>query len=328
MMRIATPSIRHGRAAALLLLGALTGSASPALAQPDANFMLPPLVVEHHLRELPFEILNWRGSRMPEDRTQRAVFAFPDSSVLLVKWANAAQGASAFNNEPRFEIAAYELQKLFLDPDAFVVPPTVLRALDHEFVTAQMPGVPRTFRDAASVLVTLQYWLSQVTPDNFWDARRAESDSLYARHIGNFNTLTYLVRHGDANVGNFLISEYAGNPRVFAVDNGVAFSSPPSDRGATWRDMRVRRLSAGTVARLRALTRADLDRALGVLAEYEVRDGRLVAVPPGENIDHRRGVRRRGDRIQLGLTRVEIDGVASRLRNLLNQVERGRITEL
>lgn len=312
--------------ASVALFAALFAAAAPLHAQ-DANFALPPLELEHHLRELPFRITDWRGSRMPEDRTQRVLLEFDDSVTLLVKWANAVPGASMFNNEPRFEAAAYELQKLFLGPDEFVVPPTVLRAFPLAFVATQMPGVRKTFNEAESVLVALQYWLSMVTPANYWDERRAGSDTLYARHIGNFNALTYLIRHQDSNAGNFLISEYEPSPRVFAVDNGVSFSAPPSDRGTDWRNMRVRRLPRHTVERLRTITRADLDRVLGVLVEFEARDGQLVAVPPGENLSPGRGVRRSGGRIQLGLTRSEIGAVESRLRNLLNQVERGRITE-
>jgi hypothetical protein len=308
---------------AYAVLAALLATAAPLRAQ-DANFNLPPLELARHT----FRIADWRGARMPEDRTQRVLLEFEDSAVMLVQWANAAPGASTFNNEPRFEAAAYEIQKLFLDEDEFVVPPTVLRAFPLDYVSAQMPGVRRTFDGAESVLVVLQYWLSMVTPDNFWDPRRADQDTVYARHVGNFNALTYLIRHHDSNVGNFLISEYEPSPRVFSVDNGVAFSAPPSNRGTEWRNLRVRRLPRHTIERLRAITREDLDRALATLVEFEVQDGQLVAVTPGENISPGRGVRRSGNRIQLGLTRPEINAIESRLRNLLNQVDRGRINPL
>ncbi|HSJ05687.1 MAG TPA: hypothetical protein VK936_03225, partial [Longimicrobiales bacterium] len=234
--------------------------------------------------------------------------------------------ASEFNNEPRFELAAYEIQKLFLAEPELAVPPTVLRAFPLEYVRERIPHATATFREAPrSVLVALQYWLMGVTPENFWDARRARSDTVYARHIGNFNIVTHLIRHHDANVGNFLISENPENPRVFAVDNGVAFSAPVSNRGHMWRDLQVRQLPGHTVERLRLVTREDLDRALGVLAEWEVHDGILVRVPPGENMSPGRGVRRSSQRIQVGLTSQEINGVENRIRQLLRRVDEGRI---
>jgi hypothetical protein len=134
-----------------------------------------------------------------------------------------------------------------------------------------------------------------------------------------------LIRHSDSNVGNFLISQNAANPRVFSVDNGVAFNSPPSDRGYYWRSMRVRRLPAHTVERLRSITREDLDRTLGVLVEFEVSDGLLVPVEPGDNMGAGRGVRRSRDRIQFGLSSREIGGIENRIRDLLRQVDSGRI---
>jgi hypothetical protein len=310
-----------------LLAATLAGApVTPAAAQ-DFNFILPIPEIEQRLRDHHFQIVDNRGSRAPGDRTQRVVLTFEDSVVLLAKWANATPGASAFNNEPRYELAAYEIQKLFLVPDEYVVPPTIMRSFPLPYVTTQAPGVQRTFTEAASVLVVLQYWLSGVTPDNYWDQRRAQEDTVYARHIGNFNVLTYLIRHQDSNIGNYLISQLEENPRVFAVDNGVAFGGEPSNRGFEWRSMRLQRLPRATVERLRSISRADLDRTLAVLAEFEISDGQLVAVPAGENIGPSRGVRKSGNRVQIGLTRAEIGAVESRLRNLLGQLDRGRITE-
>lgn len=316
------PALRFLVALALLAGPLLTPSAARAQ---DLHFILPIPEIEEHLRDYTFEIIDWRGSRGPEDRTQQVLLGFEDNSVLRVKWANAVRGASRFNNEPRYEVAAYELQKLFLDEDEYVVPPTILRAFPLEFVEAQIPGTRQTFDEAASVLVLLQYWISNVTPENFWDRERARADTAYARHIGNMNVLTYLIRHNDANVGNFLVSSYEDVPRVFSVDNGVAFRAPESDRGYEWRDIQVERVPARTIERLKALTREDLDRALETVAEFHARDGLLVAVPPGENLRRGRGVRRSDGRIQLGLTSVEIDQLDRRRRDLIRRVERGQI---
>src|SRR5688500_19237967 len=139
--------------------------------------------------------------------------------------------------------------------------------------------------------MAVQYWLQSVTPDNFWNKERAQTDSVYARHIGNFNIVTHVIRHQDANVGNYLISQAADNPRVFAVDNGVAFASQPSNRGVEWRDLRVDRLPRHTAQRLSAVTLSELEARLGVLAEYEIRGKELVSAKPGTDTRHTRGSR-------------------------------------
>jgi hypothetical protein len=295
---------------------------APVAAAQDANVILPVAEIESRLRDRPFQILDWRGSRREDDRTQRAVLAFEDSVVVIAKWAVAPpNGGGRFNNEPRYEVAAYEIQKLFLEESEYVVPPTVLRAFPLDFVRAQIAGVKPTFGAATgSVLVALQFWLIAVTPTDFWDPDRARTDTAYARHIGNFNILTYLIRHSDANAGNYLISTYALNPRVFSVDNGVAFASDESNRGTQWRELVVERFPRRTMERLTTVTREELEQRLGVLAEFELREGTLVPVPAGPNIGKHRGVRRNSERVQLGLTEAEIRQVETRLKELLRKI--------
>jgi hypothetical protein len=326
---MATAAGRSGRRVlrlALALCAAPAAAPAPATAQQYYNILHPADEIEQRLERRPFTVVDWRGSRAEGDRTQRVLVSFEDSVIMLVKWAIAPRNGEAFNNEPRYEAAAYEIQKLFLDEPEYVVPPTVLRALPIAFVHEQITSARPTFSEApGSVVVALQYWLMGVTPQNVWDARRANTDDLYARHIGNFNILTYLIRHSDSNIGNFLISDAENNPRVFSVDNGVSFRSQESNRGTTWRDLQVRRLPRHTVDRLRQITREELERTLAVLAEYEIHDGQLVAVERGPNPAPARGVRRSRERIQFGLTAREIREVESRLRHLVRQVDAGRI---
>jgi hypothetical protein len=163
-----------------------------------------------------------------------------------------------------------------------------------------------------------------VTSKDFWDPERARADTVYARHIGNFNILTYLIRHSDANAGNYLISSLPENPRVFSVDNGVAFASEESNRGVQWRDLLVERFPRRTMERLKAITRADLEQRLGVLAEFELRDETLVPVPPGANIGKHRGVRRNSERVQLGLTEAELRQLETRLKEMLWRINERR----
>lgn len=317
-------SIRSAGVAVLLLAVLTSGLAA------QGNILMAVDSIERRLAHDSFELVDRRASRgLEEERTARAALAFPDGTMMVAKWARAAPGGEAFNNVPRFEIAAYEIQKLFLEEDEYVVPPTVARAFSLERYRQLDPDdadATPTFRGTASILVALQYWLLAVSGDDFWDEARMRSDAAYARHIGNFNILTYLIRHGDENEGNFLISTLPGEPRVFSVDNGVSFSSRESDRGYRWRRLHVDRVSAATVERLRSLTLDDLTRQLETVAEFTVQaDGTLTPVDPSPSMDRGLGVRQDSDRIQLGLTRREINGVWSRLRDLLSMVDRGRV---
>jgi len=199
-------------------------------------------------------------------------------------------------------------------------------------VAELLPYAPQarpTFRGSDEVMVVLQYWLQQVqVVADVYDPAKFATDPGYARHVGQLNVFTYLIEHGDANVGNFLLSREPVAPRVFSVDNGVAFAFNESDRSEAWKQLRVDRLPADTVARLRQLTSEGLHRSLGVLAEWKLVDGHWIAVAPGANLGPLRGVRVEADTLQLGLTRLEIDRVDRRRAQLLKLVDSGKVGTL
>lgn len=310
----------------LVLAVAASFGISGGLSGQDTNVLLRVDTIEHRLAHGVLEVADRRDTRFEGDRTQRVMLGYPDSSIMLVKMARAAPGGEAFNNVPRYEVAAYLLQKLFLDEQDYVVPPTVARMVPLEWYRTMDGSATPTFSGTDQVMLVLQYWLSRVTSRDVYDRRRIQSDTSYARHLGNLNVLTYLIRHADSNQGNVIISEDSVVPRMFTVDNGVAFASPESDRGTDWREMRVNRLPLSTAERLRQITRDDLVRVLGTVAEWERRDGTYVPVDPRPSISGNRGVRRSGDSLQIGLTNREISGVHGRLQRLVRQIESGRIT--
>lgn len=295
----------------------------PASAQ-DANVRLHPDTAEALLAHGHFELVQAKDTRFEGDRTQQALLEFTRGSAMLVKWARAPRGGGKFNNQPRYELAAYRLQQLFLEPDAYVVPPTAIRCLPLDWYRREVePRAPETLPGTGLVMVVLQYWLWGVTSEGVFDEDRFRRDRAYARHLANLNVFTYLVRHNDANVGNFLLSENSDAPRLFAVDNGVAFDSEVSNRGYEWRRLRVDRVPRSTVERLRELSREDLRRRLGVLVQFEPVGGGLAAVEPGENLDPGKGIRHRDGVVQLGLTEGEISDVWRRLERLLEEVDAG-----
>lgn len=324
--RLAHPQLRHG-----LALAALSAAAVVAVRAQDAHITYPIPEIERRLAETPFAALEMEGQARPRidgDRSIVVVLDAPDpaQASITAKMKPVGAHATGFNNEPRYELAAYRLQTLFLDEDEYVVPPVVLRSEPLDTYRALRPQAEPTFHDTSSMLYLLAYWLEEVTNRDPFREDRLESDPDYARHWGNLNILTYLISHRDGNLGNLLISSTPDSSRVFSVDNDVAFASEVSGQGDPWRRLRVDRLPASTIERLREIDEEDLDAALAVVAEFSIAAGRLVpVVEPGPNLDPRRGIRTTDEHVQLGLTSVEIRRVHRRLERLLHRVDRGRL---
>ncbi len=312
----------------LLAAPLLLGLVATAAAQ-DSNITQPIADLEQLLAAEPLVITQAEISRPKAkgDITLRADVSFGGAPPLRVKLRKAEPGANSFNNVPRYDLAAYELQKLFIDPPEYVVPPTALRMVPLADFARYSPGVERTFSSADQVLAVVQYWLSDITViADVYDPARFDADPVYARHIGQLNVLTYLIEHGDANVGNFLIGKAAIGARVFSIDHGVAFASEESDRSKVWKDMRVKRLPADTVDRLRKITPQLLQDRLGVLAQWQLQGAQYAPVAPGENLSVNRGVRREGGNLQMGLTKSEISAVYRLLTRLIERIDAGEIT--
>jgi len=292
----------------------------------------PVAEIEQLMGRAEFQVGEFRGTRWPGDRTFVATLQFEDAASMQVKWAPAPADGGEFNNRPRLEIAAYRAQKLFLDEDEYTVPPTLCRFIpmeEHPPTPPEARPVEPLFDEWDAVLVVLQYWLRWVNQEEdaerILDKDRFEEDPVYATHLANFNLLTYLIRHRDSNRGNFLTSMDPDNPRVFSVDNGVAFSREESQRGTYWERIRVDAFPKESIDRLRALTPEYVQRELEVIEQFEVDEtGRLVATEPTANLDPGKGVRRGDSIVQLGLTEREIQELYERIEKLLEDVDKGK----
>lgn len=289
------------------------------------NYVRAPTELETRLADQPFQIVGMRDNRWQGDRTQRTEIKFRDGLQIMVKWAKAPPGGFAINNQPRYEVAAYQFQKLFLDPRDWVVPPTVIREMPLRAYRQLDPELGPTFEGTASVLVAIQYWLQNVETEAAPDTARLETDEAYARRMGTLNLFTYLIRQVDSNPGNVLIST-VGPPRLYSVDNGVAFRSPESPRGTLWRDLFAPRVPATAIDRLRALTRPQLEAAMYVVAQFRVGDDqRLESVAPTAKMNENRGVYRADGVIQLGLNNLEMDELWDRIQAVVARVDAGEI---
>jgi hypothetical protein len=244
------------------------------------------------------------------------------------KFKPVPEALDEFNESPRLELAAYDLQKLVLDHDEYVVPPTVLACLPLDRYEELLEDL-EPFRDTDCALGVLAYWLENVSDDGVYDSDRLERDPLYRRHLSNLNAVTILMGHQDDLGSNFLLADDPDRPRVFAIDNGLAFgamgANPIQLVSSAWSSLRVETMPARTVARLQALGRKELE-PLAVVAQLEHRDEALRAVPHSAPFDRSEGVRERGDVIQLGLTADEITDVHERLVDLLDAIESGDVT--
>jgi hypothetical protein len=312
---------------AAFIAALLCGATSRPAAARTANLAYPPSELVQRLAEQPFEILEAKPSRgLKNEVGLKARVRFADGEEMTVKIRPAGRGGSEFNNEPRYELAAYRLQSLFLDSPDYVVPPTALRMLPLATVQRYAPKVRATFGDADDVMVVLQYWLDNVAPKgDIFDPARFASDAEYARRLGNMNILTYAIRHRDSNFGNFLVSTVPDEPTSWSVDNGVAFDAEESDRGAAWADIRLEWLPKAPLERLRSVDESAIERQLASLAEWHLEQGHYVARPPGDSISTYRGVRHKGDVVQVGLTSREMGDIERRITRLLGQVDKGKI---
>ncbi len=299
---------------------------------PSASWALPPPELETLMREERFEVVS--RERAPRGMTgpRKLEVYYPKADLeLRIKWKPLPQGArETLNNAPRKELAAYEVQKLFLDPSDYVVPTTVLVSLpfdEYDFRASIEPTIEGT----NSVLGIAAYWLRNVEPvRDLLDEERFLADPIYAYNVANLNVLTYLIGHRDNHFGNFLLSTDEADPRLYSVDNGVAFDSKLYNfflvlAYEQWNVIRVPALSRRTVERLRGVTRADLDRALGRLADLEVdADGHVRVVSPDPSVEAEMD-RPSEATLRLGLTSRQIDKLEGRIRKLLQRVDAGEI---
>jgi len=256
--------------------------------------------------------------------------------VFRVKWR--AQSTADLINEPRKELAAYAVQKLFLSDQELVAPPTAAICLPladyRRFDRAAAP----TFEHIDCVLGFASYWLegaedleaaqkSGLTHHSagLLDRQLFEADPVYRSSVSNANVFTYLINHGDAHENQFMIEQTARGLRTYVVDNSIAFLSiknPMMLVREDWSRIQIPSIPQRLVARLKALTVAQL-RALSSIVELEQREGQLV--PSSPNLEpipsDGHAMSWQGSRLRIGLSNREIELVAARIRELLERPE-------
>ncbi len=260
--------------------------------------------------------------------------------VLRAKWR--PQSSADLINEPRKELAAYAVQKLFLKDAELVAPPTVVRCFPLEdykrFVAEAQPSYP----EVECVLGFLSYWLEGVKTvgsarkdgllgagSGIWDARLFERDDVYRSSVSSANLLTYLINHGDAHEEQFVLERAPHGLRAFVVDNSIAFRSiknPMLLLRQDWSSIQVPRLDKDAVERLRALTDADYAH-LATVAVLEKRDDdELVPLRTWKDESADNAMSWNGSQLRIGLTPGEIALVRSRAGELLQRADLAQLT--
>jgi len=254
--------------------------------------------------------------------------------VFRARWR--AQSTSGLINEPRKELAAHAVQRLFLDDDELVAPPTVAHCFPLSDYRRFAPDEKASFAHVDCVLAFASYWLEGVktveaAEDEDWiekdtgilDEELFRDDALYRASVTKANLLTFLINHGDAHGKQFMLEQTPGGLRTYIVDNSIAFLSiknPLLLLREDWSKLQVPALPEPALARLEALSERDMAR-LATIAELELHGRQLTSTrgsgPQSQHEPDGSAMSWAGARLRIGLTRGEIELVSSRIRELL-----------
>ena len=247
-----------------------------------------------------------------------------------IKWKfkkNVPGWVDSFNTSPRKELAAYALQKLFLDPEDYVVPTCLAFCVPRDRFVKRGGYAAATLEGTDCVLGLASIWMKDVTvPDTLYDESRFLEDPTYAYFMSNFNLLTYLIQHRDPRVGQFLVSKDDKRRQVFSIDNGISFGFWPYNFFIQqWETINIPALRKDSIGQLRKIQRQDLN-FLGVLAQFKLDENLVLRpVPVGENLDPKVGAKYTNGILQYGLSKAEIDAVWDRIQNVIAEVDAGNI---
>jgi hypothetical protein len=293
------------------------------------NWPVPPSDLENRFWDQDFKINEVKGAGAGVTGASRLKIEYPDGKVFKVKWKAVPPGkADGWNNSPRKEIAVYVTQRFVVDQNDFMIPTVAPHCLTLEEYKAIDPRTKPSIKGSNCVLGLIAIWMEDLeAPWPFFEEDLFKKDPKYARFLSDMNVVLYLVDHRDGRQGNLLRSTDLSDPRVYAVDNGIAFDTFPWNMLVpNWNQIRVPWLAKETVERLRKIDDDELEAALGVVAEMEIdANGEYHLVTPTSNLDPKKGVRRTSKRIQFGLTVDEIDDLEERLELLLKNVDSGKI---
>lgn len=264
--------------------------------------------------------------------------ALQDGDVILhAKYRD--QASATASNDPAAELIAYRTQELFLDPRDYVVPPTIARCFAPD-----LRWLDRVEGELGCALGILSYWLDDTVtlvearrlgivhtpPGGLWSADPrlvgASDRPSYRRSVAHANLVAYLIGHGDAHTGQFVLQR---DPlHLFLVDNSRALDTRPNREMASREDLAelvVDAIPADTARRIEALTSEDLEPLSRVVA-FARRGSDLVPVEVARVVgEPDRRLRVTPEHVQIGLGPSELDAMERRLRHLQARLRAGSL---
>lgn len=284
----------------------------PAASVAAANFAISPAEAERRLGQESFEILEAKKTASGVAGAQKWKLRFRDGKEVKVKWKAAPSYlADGWNNSPRREIVAYEIQKWFLDPADYIVPTSEVRCIPLASYRAIEQDAKPTLRRTDCVYGVLSLWLENVEePPEIWHPELFEQGGDYRFSIAAMNVLTFLIGHQDGRPANFSWSTDAERYNIL-VKNRNGIRVPASTRKLI---ERLGRVTPEQIRGLAILRHLEPD-AAGVLRVKQASEN----LAPGD------GTRLAGTTLQFGLRSGEVKEVEQRLGKLLKQAESGQI---
>jgi len=311
-----------------------TEASSPHGDDKFPNWQFPPHEIEGRLHKMlvarEFESLGIEGTAKGMTGAMKARLFLPaEKKEIKFKFKKNVPGwLDSYNTSPRKELAAYEVQKLFLEPEDYVVPTAFPFCSPREiYMKVSQEYTAATVKGTDCVLGLASIWIVNVEhPKKLYEESRFLKEPTYAYFMSNFNILTYLIQHRDAREGQWLVSKDEKRRQVFSIDNGIAFDFWPYNFfRRQWDVIHVPALRKDSIDRLRKIQRQDLN-VLGVIAQLELdENGILQPKPVGENLDPNKGAMFKDGTVQFGLTKSEIDNLWGRIQALITDVDSGKI---
>jgi len=306
---------------------------SPSVKGQFPNWQLPPQELETTIykREVAGKLQTGEVKRTAKGTTGALyVVDYDEVSGKELKWKfkKVVPGrVDSFNTSPRKELAAYEVQKLFLEPEDYVVPTCLAACVPRERYMKAAGYAAASLEGTDCILGLGSTWMVDVTiPDKLYDESRFLKDPTYAYYMSNFNILTYLIQHRDARVGQFLVSKDDKRRQVFSIDNGISFGFWPYNFFITqWDEIHLPALRKDSIERLRKVKRQDLDFLDVIVQLQKDENGILQPVPVGRNLDPTEGAKYKDGTVQFGLSTSEIDDLWERIQTLIAEVDSGKI---
>lgn len=268
---------------------------SPHEAAPFPNWPVPPHEAERLVLHSRHKLVSEKSAGSGTTGAEKEVISFPDDGLVVgIKWKLMdprrklySDRLDGINNSPRKELAAWRIQRLFLEPESYVVPFTTAYCVPMADAAEANREKGPTLEGSQCQLGVAALWLNDITLElPLLDPERFNGDYVYAYFLSNLNLFTYLAKHHDGRDGNFLVSKDPARRQAFSIDNGVSFGAGFGGLFynwfvANWNSIRVPALRAESVDRLRALESADLTATLGVVSQLELDDqGIYRNVPP------------------------------------------------